>query len=101
MSDLTATLLAGKTYQFAVSGYTDLNGVAITTATVTINLYDQNDALVTTGAVSQLAAPNNNTYIANITMPTVTRITRYKIKVYSSQSGVVYEAVGDLWVEPY
>lgn len=105
MADVTTsfeiTRLSGTTMRFIVDDLTDIAGQPVTSgANITINLYDQNNVLITTGSVGQNADPDNDTYYADITLPTVTRTTPYTIQATGSKNGADYKDVGIVWVEP-
>lgn len=96
------TDLGGKTKEFVVTNLADRTGTPITTgATVTINLYDASGSIVVTGSVVQDSAPNNANYYADITLPTVTALTRYVIKAKAVKNGLTWEDEGDVWVTPF
>lgn len=105
MADVTAsfeiTRLSGVTMRFIVDDLTDILGQPVTSgAGVAINLYDQNGVLVATGSVGQNADPDNDTYYADITLPTVTRVTPYTVRATGTKNGAEYKDVGIVWVEP-
>lgn len=102
MSDVasfTITKLSGKTIRFIVDDLTDIDGNAVTDVVgLTINLYDQNETLVTTGSVQQADAPDDDTYYADITLPTVTRPTKYLVRASGAKNTAVYKDLGIIWV---
>ena len=96
------TELGGKTIRFSIDDFSASDGTEITSdATVTINLYDQNDTLVTVGSVQQYPPPDASTYYADITLPMVTRITLYVAKLKGVYNTKNYESIGWVWVAPF
>jgi 2-keto-4-pentenoate hydratase len=82
-----------------VSGLTDIDDQPVVDgADVAINLYDQNNVLVETGMVVQADSPDNDTYYADITLPDVTRPTKFVAKASGSQSTSEYRDIGTVWV---
>jgi hypothetical protein len=95
------TVLGGQSKRFSITDVLDADGTPVTSgATVTINLYDGTDALVVMGSVQQRAAPNDNTYYTDITLPTVTRISQYVVKGMVIKTGQTWKDEGDVWVTP-
>ena len=101
MTSFTITRLPGASLRLKVTDLTDINGEPVTSgASVAINLYDQNNALVITGTVEQENAPDDATYYADITLPQVTRPTKYVARATGSRDDETYKDIGIIWVVP-